>query len=92
MDELTTGESGIHLATVSHDGRFWDVYVDFEHDPTMPDSHRGFLSFAPADGGPEDSVRTATILIEDSDQAVFRKAQGLGDRILVALLRSALPE
>ena len=29
--------SGHHLATISHDGRFWDVYIEFEDDPRRPD-------------------------------------------------------
>lgn len=92
MDDMTPSESGSHLATISHDGRFWEVYLDFEDDHTHRTSHRGFLRFAPADGEAEDSVRTATILIEQTDQAVVAKARSLGDHMLVALLRSVLPD
>ena len=27
--------SGHHLATISHEGRFWDVYIEFEDDPVV---------------------------------------------------------
>ncbi len=83
---------GNHLATVSHDGRFWDVYLDFDEDPAHPTSHRGFLRFAAADGDAADSVRTTTILIEESDEEVVSKARSMQDHMLVALLRSALPD
>lgn len=81
-----------HLATVSHDGRFWDVYVDFEDDASRPESSRAGLLFSPADGAATggDSVRTSTILIEDSDEAVVRRAQTFGEHQLAALLRSVL--
>ena len=92
MDDMTPADSSSHLATISHDGRFWEVYLDFEVDPARSDSQRGFLRFSPADGQPEDSVRTATILIEETGEQVVRKAKGMGDHMLVALLRSALPD
>ncbi len=83
---------GTHLATVSHDGRFWDVYLDFDEDLAHPDSYRGFLRFAAADGNADEMVRTTAILIEDSDEQVVSKARSMQDHMLVALLRSALPD
>ena len=83
-----------HLATLSHDGRFWDVYVEFDDDPARVDSFGGILCFSPAAdgstaGGP---VRTATILIEPSYEEVLHRARQFENHHLVALLRSCLPE
>lgn len=82
--------SGQHIATISHEGRFWDVYLDFDDDPRRPDTFRGFLRFSPAD--PEDEggeVRTATIIIEESYEGAVRKARSFEDHQLAGLLRSA---
>ena len=84
--------SGQHIATISHDGRFWDVYLDFDDDPRRPDTYRGFLSFSPADSeDDEGDVRTATIIIESSYEEAVRKARGFEDHQLAGLLRSAHP-
>lgn len=83
---------GPHLATVSHRGHFWDVYIEIVDDPRRTDSVKGRLCFSPADdtaaGGP---VRTAPILIEASYQEVIHRARSFEDHQLVGLLRSALP-
>ena len=34
---------GHHLATISHEGRFWDVYLEFEDDPRRPETFRALL-------------------------------------------------
>jgi hypothetical protein len=84
--------AGHHIATVSHDGRFWDVYVEFEDDPRRPDMYRALLSYSPADpGDDEQAVRTGVIIIEDSFEEVMMKARSLRDVQLQALLRSAEP-
>jgi hypothetical protein len=84
--------AGHHIATVSHDGRFWDVYVEFEDDPRRPDTYRALLCYAPADPGDgEEGVRTGVIIIEDSFEEAMMKARSLRDVQLQALLRSALP-
>ncbi len=84
--------AGHHIATVSHDGRFWDVYVEFEDDPRRPDAHRALLCYFPADPGEgEEAVRTGVIIIEDSFEEAMLKARSLMDLQLQALLRSALP-
>jgi len=84
---------GPHLATVSHLGHFWDVYIEIVDDPTRTDSVQGRLCFSPADdtagGGP---VRTAAILIEPSYQEVIHRARAFEDHHLVGLLRSSLPD
>lgn len=82
--------SGQHIATISHEGRFWDVYLDFEDDPRRPDSYRAFLAFSPADADEDESpVRTATIIIEESYEDAVRKARSFEDHQLAGLLRSA---
>lgn len=86
--------SGHHLATLSHEGRFWDVYVEFDDDPRRTDSFGACLCFSPADGeeGTASPVRTTTILIEPSYEEVLYRARAFEDHQLVALLRSCLPE
>ena len=84
---------GQHLTTISHDGRFWDVYLEFDDDPRRPDSFRALLCFSAADREDEEEpVRTATIIIEDSYEEAVAKARHFQDQQLSALLRSALPE
>ncbi len=84
--------SGHHLATISHEGRFWDVYLEFEDDHRRPETYRALLCYFPADpGDDEEAVRTAVIIIEDSYEEAMVKARELDDRHLQALLRSALP-
>jgi hypothetical protein len=84
---------GHHLATVSHGGRFWDVYVEFDEDPRRQDSYAARLCYSPADA--EDgagSVRTNAILIEPSYEEVLYKARSFEDHQLIGLLRSCLPD
>lgn len=92
-DPVGPPSDGPHLATVSHRGRFWDVYIEIVDDPRRTDSVKGRLCFSPADdtaaGGP---VRTAPILIEPSHQEVVHRARSFEDHQLVGLLRSVLPE
>jgi len=84
---------GPHLATVSHLGHFWDVYIEIVDDPTRTDSVKGRLCFSSADDssltGP---VRTAPIIIEASYQEVIHKARAFEEHHLVGLLRSTLPD
>jgi len=80
------------MATISHEGRFWDVYLEFEDDPRRPDTFRALLCYFPGDAGDgEEAVRTTVIIIEDSFQESMLKARSLEDVQLQALLRSALP-
>ena len=47
------------MATISHEGRFWDVYLEFEDDPRRPDTFRALLCYFPGDpGNDEEAVRT----------------------------------
>ena len=89
----TPPSNGQHLATISHDGRFWEVYLEFSDDPRRPSSYRGLLCFSPTDNeGEEAARRTTTIIIEDSYEEAVRKARAFGDHQLQGLLRSLLPE
>lgn len=85
--------NGHHLATVSHDGLFWDVYVEFDDDPRRSDSFGGLLCFSPADEESDTGpLRTATILIEPSYEEVLHRARQFENHHLQALLRSCLPD
>ena len=84
---------GEHLATISHDGAFWEVYLEFQDDPRVPTSYRGLLCFIPAAStGAASAWRTTTILIEASYEAVMSKARAFEDFQLQSLLRSVLPD
>ena len=85
--------SGHHLATISHEGRFWDVYLEFADDPRRPTSFRALLCFFPGDPGDEEEAsRTTVIIIENSYEDAMLKARGLDERQLLGLLRSVLPD
>jgi len=85
--------SGHHLATVSHGGRFWDVYVEFDDDPRRTDSYAARLCYSPADGEESaEAVRTTTVLIETSYEEVLHRARAFEEHHLVGLLRSCLPD
>ena len=84
--------SGMHLATIAHEGLLWDAYLDFEDDPR----HRTFrarLRFnrAGTDGSPK-VTHTTVIIIEDSFEEAVAKARAFDDRQLAGLLRSTLPD
>jgi len=88
----TPPSSGQHLATVSHAGRFWDVYLEFQDDPRRPDAFRGLLAYSPADRAEgEKLLRTIPIIIESSYEEAVRRARDLEDHQLIAFLRSLLP-
>jgi hypothetical protein len=83
---------GQHLATVSHDGRFWDVYLEFADDPRRPEDYRALLVYSPADrGDDEDVLRTIPLIIESSYEEAVRRGRAFEDHQLVAFLRSLLP-
>lgn len=82
-----------HLATIGHEGRFWEVYMELEDERAGDPSCRGHLRFDAADTNEgEPAVRTATIIIEPSYEEAMRKARSFPDHQLVALLRSSLPD
>ena len=83
---------GQHLSTLSYEGRFWDVYLEFADDPRRAESSRARLCFSPADRNEgERPVRTTTIIIEASPQEALARARTLESHQLVGLLRSCLP-
>ncbi len=85
--------NGLHLTTISYDGRFWEVYLEFQDDPRSPSSYRALLCFSPSTGPEgETALRTTTILIEDSHEGVVSKARDFEDFQLQSLLRSLLPD
>ncbi len=85
--------NGEHLATISHDGSFWEVYLEFQNDPGVPTSYRGLLCFlAATSAGAGSAWRTTTILIESSYEEVVKKARAFEEFQLQGLLRSVLPE
>jgi hypothetical protein len=81
-----------HLATVSHDGRFWDAYLELEEAQSPDGPARGRIAFSAADEGDVEPVRTATIFMEESAQQVLTRARDFKSHQLVALLRSCMPE
>jgi D-serine deaminase-like pyridoxal phosphate-dependent protein len=84
--------SGQHLATISHEGRFWDVYLEFDEDLRRPGAYRGSLAFSPADRAEGEAVlRTAAVIIESSYEAALERAHGLESHQFAAFLRSVLP-
>lgn len=91
--ERPAPSQGQHITTISNQGRFWDVYLEFDDDPRHPESYRGLLCFSPADlNEEEEPVRTGTIIIEPSYEEAVRKARDFEDHQLSGLLRSALPD
>ena len=85
--------NGEHLTTISHDGRFWEVYLEFQDDPRVPTTYRGLLCFSPTAGtGVGSTWRTTTILIESSYEEIVSKARSFEDFQLQGLLRSVLPD
>lgn len=90
--ETVPPSRGQHLATVSHDGRFWDVYLEFADDPRRPEDYRALLVYSPADRGEdEDVLRTIPLIIERSYEEAVERARAFEDHQLVAFLRSLLP-
>lgn len=80
----------LHLTTFTHEGRFWDVYLEFVEDAQWPDSCRARLCYVPTDKtGDVEPARTAVIIIESSYEEALEKARALDRYNLGALLRSA---
>jgi hypothetical protein len=79
-----------HLATISHEGLFWDAYLELDESQGYP--VRGWIAFSAAGDPGIEPVRTATIFIEDTPQAVLARARDFKTHQLVALLRSSAPD
>lgn len=81
-----------HLATLTHEGRFWDVYLELEENPAPGDPARGRLAFSPGDSGDDEPpIRTAVIFVEDTPEQAVARARDMREHQLISLLRSALP-
>jgi hypothetical protein len=81
-----------HITTISYEGSFWEILLDFERDPTQVATFRGFLCFSSAnEESALEEFRTSVIIIEDSFEKALSKAQGLEEHHLQSLLRSLLP-
>ena len=87
------GEDGsphpVHVTTFTHEGRFWEVFLEFVEEPEDPDSCRARLRYVPTDRAEqEEAVRTAVIIIEPSRDEAVAAASALDRYHLAALLRS----
>jgi hypothetical protein len=81
-----------HIATLAHEGHFWEVYLEVTESPGRPGSSRGRLIFEAADAADGDQpVQTGLIFVEDSPEAVTRRARSLNQHQITGLLRSCLP-
>lgn len=80
---------GLHLATVAHEGRLWDAYLEFDDDPGRRD-FRARVRFSSPEA--DRFYRTTVIIIEPSYEEAVHHGRGLEERQLQALLRSVLPE
>jgi hypothetical protein len=81
-----------HLATLTHEGRFWDVYLELDEPQGSGTTTRGRLAFSPGDGQQADApLRTAPIFVEDSPEAAIARARALREHHLLSLLRSCMP-
>lgn len=86
---LSTPDRSHHVATVTHEGRFWDVYVEVVPQASPREPVRGRLMFSAADDA--QPVHTAPIFVEPSVDQIIERARELGTHRLIALLRSCLP-
>ncbi len=86
MSEATRG---VHLATLAHEGRIWDAYLEFDDDPALTD-YRARVRFSSPEA--DRFYRTTVIIIEQSYEEAVHHARGLEERQLQALLRSVLPD
>lgn len=94
-DAASTGGDGpgegMHLTTFTHEGRFWEVYLEFVDEPTDPGSGRARLCYVPTDRADhEQPVRTAVIIIEPTREAAHEAAGALERYHLAAMLRSVI--
>ncbi|HSH45604.1 MAG TPA: hypothetical protein VK966_07095 [Longimicrobiales bacterium] len=81
-----------HLATVSHDGRFWDAYLELDEPEGRGGAARGRIAFTVAGEGQDEPVRTTTIFIENTASEVLERARDFKTHQIVALLRSVAPQ
>ena len=83
--------SGIHIATIVHDGRIWGVHLEFDDDPKRPEVYLARLRFDAANPtDSEEAPRTTVIIIEETFEDASSRARDFDDHQLEGLLRSAL--
>jgi hypothetical protein len=83
---------GEHLTTISHQGRFWDIYVELESDFAPGAPCRARLAYSPADRAADEfTLRTIPVIVEANRDEALRRAHRLEVHQLVAFLRSLLP-
>lgn len=88
-DDSADPSADLHITTFTHEGRFWEVYLEFIEDPRDPDSVRARLCFVPTDqDDDEEPERTAVIIIEPTPEEAVRAARALDRYHLAAMLRS----
>ena len=81
-----------HLSTISHQGRFWDIYLELDNEGGFGTPWRGRLAYSPADRGENEfTLRTIPVIIETTRDDALRRAYHLEGHQLVAFLRSLLP-
>ncbi len=87
---MTEKSRGVHLATLPHEGRLWDAWLEFEDDtPKQQDTYRARLRFSSPEA--DQLYRTAVIIIEPTYEDVIGRARALNPHQLESLLRSVLP-
>lgn len=80
------------MATLAHEGRFWEVYLEISEGAGRPGASRGRLVFEAADAAESElPVQTGLIFVEESPEAVVRRARSLNVHQITGLLRSCLP-
>ncbi len=84
-------DQGMHVTTFTHEGRFWEVFLEFVDEPRDPDSTRARLCYVPTDRAEhEEPVRTAVIIIEATRHDAYEAARALDRYHLTAMLRSVI--
>jgi hypothetical protein len=86
---MTESARGVHLATLAHEGRIWDAYLEFDDEPSLRD-FRARVRFSSPEA--DRFYRTTVIIIEPSHEEAVHHARRLEERELQALLRSVLPD
>lgn len=86
---MSEAARSVHLATVAHEGRIWDAYLEFDDDPGRLD-YRARVRFSSPEA--DRFYRTTVIIIEPSYEEAVHHGRALEERQLQALLRSVLPD
>ena len=87
---MSQNPRAVHLASIAHDGRLWDAYMEQDGDETGHGMMRARIRFTSPEA--DRIYRTAAIIIEASWEEAVRRAHAFEERQLAALLRSVLPD